>query len=94
MATGTIKDTSKTLCQMGLVNVTGAPTDWVYVTVTFPTAYKSVPLVTVNAPYTTGSATNWYMPMIDRITTTGFRYGWYGASGTKNTIWQAIGEVD
>lgn len=81
------------LRQWGTEVVAGVSGNWVYKTVTFATPYKSVPLVTVTAPYSTGSATNWPMPMIDNISNTGFRYGWYGVTGSKNTIWQAIGEV-
>ena len=92
MATSSIKS-SRVLCQNGTVEVTGVSGEWVYVNVTFNTPYKTTPLVTVTAPYQTGSATNWYMPMIENITTTGFRYGWYSASGTKNTLWQAVGEA-
>jgi hypothetical protein len=86
-------DTDRTKVQAGIVNVTGVSGNWVYETVTFPTPYKSSPLVTVNAPYSTGSATNWYPPMIDQITATGFRFGWYSVSGTKQVIWQAIGNI-
>lgn len=71
----------------------GNPSDWVYVNVTYGVTYKSVPFVTVTAPGDTSSATYQTMPMIDNITTTGFRFGWYAASGTFNARWQAIGEV-
>lgn len=86
-------DADRTKVQSGIVDVTGVSGAWVYQTVTFPTPYKSTPLVTVNAPYSTGSATNWNMPMIDQLTSTGFRFGWYSVNGSKQAIWQAIGNI-
>lgn len=93
MASGIIKKAPRTLRQQETVNVTGNPSDWVYVDVVFNIPYESAPLVVVHAPYDTGSSTNWYPAMVKNITSTGFTFGWYNVTGSKTVLWQAIGII-
>lgn len=93
IAASQISNLPKTIVQSGTANITGISNDWVTYTVTFNQKYSSTPLVTVTAPYLTGTATNWYMPMIKNISTTGFTFGWYAVSGTKTVLWEAIGVI-
>ena len=90
-ATATSK--SKCVTQFEVFDLTGISGDWVYKNVTFTTPYASTPIVSVEQ-FQTATATNWPMPMIDNITATGFRIGWYSASGTKKLIWQAFGIIN
>lgn len=86
-----LADKSKFLVQKASFNITGVSGDWVYKSITFPTAYKSAPMVSVYQ-YSTVYATNWYPPMIDNISATGFRVGWYNAgAATRTFLWQAAG---
>lgn len=85
---------SKIKVQNGTVTVTGAGTgSWTYKAVTFGIPYKTTPLVVVTAPCDTASGTDWYMPMIRKVKTTGFEYGWFNISNTKQVLWQAVGEI-
>lgn len=90
---GALNGLSKVKVQSGLEVYTGVSYDWSYKTITFATPYKTIPLVTVNAPGDTSTSTNHTMPMIDNISETGFRFGWYAKTGTFNVRWQAIGEI-
>ena len=93
MATGTIKKTSRMLVQRGAFENVGVSNDWSYTTVTFPTAYKKQPMVSVSLGTTRFPTTDADF-MLDNITTTGFRFGRYATGSTREYWWQAIGEVD
>ena len=65
---------------------------WSYQNITFNTPFTSVPLVSVSAPFSTDMGTT-MAPMLDNITTTGFRIGYYDGAGSVSVRWQAIGFI-
>jgi hypothetical protein len=82
----------KIIVQNGTVSVTGVSNNWMYMNITFSQPFKKQPLVVVNQ-YDTGTANNWYPPILKDVTLNGFKAGWYNVSGTKEIIWQAVGVV-
>lgn len=87
-ASGTLLTQENILIQSGTYEFAATSGTWQYKTITFATAYKSVPLISVQ-PYQTGTAPNNNI-MIQQQSATGFTMGRYSAS-KQNYIWFAIG---
>lgn len=78
--------------QFGIVEITGVSANWNTYSVTFSPAFVERPMVSVSQ-WDTRDPTNWSIPMIKDIDKTGFKFGWYNASGSRYVIWQAFGRT-
>lgn len=82
------------MVQTGTFRHTPQAGQWVYTDITFPTAYKDVPQLSVmqySVNYATNSADLNFMVM--NITKTGFRFGRYNSTTVADYVWSAIGEL-
>ncbi len=85
-------DISKFIVQTGVITWTGTGSGWSYAHVTFPTPYKSNPIISVlpNTAYANPAK----VPAIRNQFTTGFDIGFYNYSGTFQFMWWAFGEEE